>query len=130
MQALSLAVSAEEWPHEDPTSPLNGLTGPAHETWLEFLSGVCLLQRVDMRAADLTPEQSLALYLNLYHCLLIHAQLAVGPPSSFFKWSGFFTTCSYEAFSDLISLAELEHCILKAGKCVSPSYQSLILSIF
>ena len=28
---------------------------------------------------------------------------------------GFFSMCSYEAFGDVISLAEIEHCVVKSG---------------
>jgi hypothetical protein len=40
-----------------------------------------------------------------------------GPPAGAFKWPGFFSVCAYEAFGDIFTLAELEHCIVKAGAC-------------
>lgn len=61
-------------------------------------------------------DESACLFLNLYHCLLLHAFLVVGVPTTLFKWPTFFGSYSYEAFGDVFSLAELEHCIIRAGE--------------
>ena len=83
--------------------------------WVDFMDGVSLLQCIDLSEMDKTSPEATCLFLNLYHCLLIHAYLVVGLPNSLFKWSNFFRFCSYEAFGDIFSLAELEHCILRGG---------------
>lgn len=84
--------------------------------WVDFMDGVSLLQCIDLSLVDKSSPQATCLFLNLYHCLLIHAYLVVGLPNSLFKWSNFFRFCSYEAFGDIFSLAELEHCILRGGE--------------
>lgn len=84
--------------------------------WVDFMDGVSLLQCIDLSLVDHTSPEATCLFLNLYHCLLIHAYLVVGLPNSLFKWSNFFRYCSYEAFGDVFSLAELEHCILRGGE--------------
>jgi hypothetical protein len=53
------------------------------------------------------------MFLNLYHLMIIHSFLVMGPPSSAYKWVGFFSCMSYEAFGDIFSVSELEHCILR-----------------
>eukprot|EP01032_Pedospumella_encystans_P010838 gene10838-12651_t len=92
--------------------------------WVDFMDGVSLLQCIDLSEMDKTSPEATCLFLNLYHCLLIHAYLVVGLPNSLFKWSNFFRFCSYEAFGDIFSLAELEHCILR-GAMSRPSINFL-----
>lgn len=53
--------------------------------------------------------------MNLYHCLLLHAFLVVGPPNSVYKYSSFYNVYAYEAFGDIFTLSELEHNIIKSG---------------
>jgi hypothetical protein len=85
------------------------------QLWLDFMDGVSLLQCIDLSLKDNSSPESACLFLNLYHCMLLHAYMVVGLPNSLFKWSNFFRHCSYEAFGDIFSLAELEHCIMRAG---------------
>jgi hypothetical protein len=65
---------------------------------------------------DPTSPEALCMFLNLYHCMLLHAYMVVGLPNSLFRWSAFFRNCTYEIFGDIVSLAEMEHCVLRAGK--------------
>lgn len=88
----------------------------AQELWVDFMDGVALLQCIDLSIIDNTSPEAACLFLNLYHCMLLHAYMVVGLPNSLFKWSNFFRNCSYEAFGDVFSLAELEHCILRSSK--------------
>jgi Protein of unknown function, DUF547 len=81
--------------------------------WIEFLDGVSLLQAIDLKYSGLGSEELLCLMLNVYHCLLIHAFLVVGVPNGASKWRSFYCSSSYEAFGDVFSLIELEHCIIR-----------------
>ena len=56
--------------------------------WVEFMDGLSLLQRADISALPLASDELLCLFLNLYHLLLLHAFLVVGPPDSQSKWNG------------------------------------------
>eukprot|EP01035_Chromulina_nebulosa_P018317 gene18317-24004_t len=47
--------------------------------------------------------------------MLLHGFLVMGVPDSVFKWGKFFGTVAYEAFGDIFSLVELEHCIIRYG---------------
>jgi len=94
--------------------------------WVDFMDGVSLLQCIDLSLVDHSSPEATCLFLNLYHCLLIHAYLVVGLPNSLFKWSNFFRFCSYEAFGDIFSLAELEHCILRGGEFNFKNIDALI----
>ena len=65
------------------------------QLWSEFTAGVCLLQRIDLASLELSFEELLCIYLNLYHCLLTHAFLIIGPPASIFKWPVRYTYILY-----------------------------------
>jgi len=85
------------------------------ELWILFLNSVCVLPSVDLTTFNLTENEKSCIFLNLYHILLLHSFLVIGAPSTLFQWSSFFSTYAYEAFGDIFSLAELEHCVIKAG---------------
>lgn len=87
------------------------------DLWLSFMDGVALLQAIDLQQLpnNLSNDEALCLFLNLYHCMLLHSFLVIGTPTSLFKFQSLFRNCSYEAFGDIFSLAELEHCIIRAG---------------
>lgn len=105
-------------------------TNDIQHLWMDFMNGTCMLQRINLTSASsdaanstsvsdnaaLSNEHVLAMYINLYHCMLLHAFLVVGPPTHALKWPSFFMSMSYHAFGDIFSLAELEHCIIKKGK--------------
>jgi len=85
--------------------------GGANETlqdsYTSFMNGVALLQRIDLSAIAMTEEERLCLFLNLYHCMLLHGFLVVGVPNTSFKSTFFFNSCAYEAFGDVFTLSEL-----------------------
>eukprot|EP00977_Amphora_coffeiformis_P020520 scaffold8332_cov172-Amphora_coffeaeformis.AAC.2 len=62
----------------------------------------------------LPEEGRLAFFLNLYHCMVMHAFLVIGPPGSGLKWISFFNNLAYEVGDDLFSISELEHCIIRS----------------
>lgn len=99
------------------------------ELWMDFMDGVALLQCIDLSILDNTSPEAACLFMNLYHCMLLHAYMVVGLPNSIFKWSNFFRHCSYEAFGDIFSLAELEHCIMRAGERPACAHSPLFACI-
>ena len=85
------------------------------ELWMYFMDSVSLLQSIDISSMDLSSDEAMCLFLNLYHCMIIHSYLVVGLPTTMNKWTGFFNHCSYEAFGDIFSISEMEHCIIRRG---------------
>lgn len=80
-----------------------------------FLDCVSILKEVDV-VNDLKNEQEkMTFFLNLYHCMTIHAYLVVGTPRSAFQWMNYFNMVSYQCSDDVFSLAELEHCVIRSA---------------
>ena len=74
----------------------------------------------------LDEQTRLAFFLNLYHTMIMHAYLVLGPPDSSFKWISYFNTIAYQCSDDIFSLTELEHCIIRAAM----NYPSQFVSKF
>jgi hypothetical protein len=91
------------------------------ERLVAFLDLCSLFKAIPLHALDLASDEALAFFLNTYHTLLQHALLLLGPPSSK-DWASFFQSVSYEIGSDVFSLNELEHCVLR-GKLSRPRAQ-------
>ncbi|GKY98391.1 hypothetical protein MPSEU_000796600 [Mayamaea pseudoterrestris] len=83
-----------------------------------FLDAAAKLKQADVR--DLSEESKRAFFLNLYHLMIMHAYLILGPPDWSLKWISYFNSIAYEVSDDIFSLAELEHCILRS-KMSQPS---------
>ena len=62
------------------------ITNDIHNLWIEFMDGISLLQCIDISSMDFTSNDMLCLFLNLYHCLLLHSYLIVGHPMNLLKW--------------------------------------------
>ncbi|CAM9822324.1 unnamed protein product [Phaeothamnion confervicola] len=101
------------------------------ERLVSFLDGTTRLRMVSLEGLT-HHEQArrkllllllLALVLNLYHLMICHAYFVLGPPSSPLRWASYFCNVSYECGGDVFSLAELEHCIIRA--CMTPPRQFL-----
>jgi Protein of unknown function, DUF547 len=149
--------------------PNDFMTEEVQALWIEFMDGVALLQAADASSLRPDSDDALCMFLNLYHLMVIHSSLVMGPPCSAYKvcvdstyssslcfcpvsiffrllikcvsivfdcqsltlylhyslpyslsqWVGFFGCVSYEVFGDFISIAELEHCILRNGTAPS-----------
>ena len=57
----------------------------------------------------------MAFFLNIFHTLLLHALLVLGPPpADLRRWNSFFHKVSYECVGHILSLAEIEHNILRS----------------
>jgi len=52
-------------------------------------------------------------WVNVYHCLLVHAQLVAGQPRGLQQVVGFHNNSSYLVAGHVFSLVEIEHCILR-----------------
>jgi hypothetical protein len=89
-----------------------------------FLDSAAALKQASV---DGLPEDArLTFFLNLYHVMIIHAFLVLGPPDSSLKWISYFNNIAYQVSDDIFSLTELEHCIIRAKM----SYPSQFLSRF
>jgi hypothetical protein len=73
---------------------LASATAAPEQLWVDFMDGVALLQCIDLSIVDPTSPEAACLFLNLYHCMLLHAYMVVGLPNSIFKWSSFFRTAA------------------------------------
>jgi hypothetical protein len=77
-----------------------------------FLDSASELKRASVQ--NLSEAERLAFFLNVYHTMISHAFLVLGPPDSSLKWLTYFNNIAYEVSDDIFSLAELEHCIVRA----------------
>ncbi len=84
------------------------------ERLVAFLDLCSSFRVLPLHLLDLASDEALAFFLNIYHTLLQHALLLLGPPSSK-DWAAFFTSVSYEIGPDVFSLTEIEHCVLRGG---------------
>jgi hypothetical protein len=69
-----------------------------------------------LKCADLCgigPQALWGFWVNVFHALLIHAQLVLGKPRNLQNIVSFFNNCSYIVAGHVFSLAEIEHCILR-----------------
>ena len=55
--------------------------------WIELMDGVSLLQACSLSQMDPESDESLCMFLNLYHLMVIHSSLVMGPPCSAYKVS-------------------------------------------
>jgi Protein of unknown function, DUF547 len=76
-----------------------------------FLVSAARLKQAHVQ--HLPEEWRLAFFLNLYHLMVLHAFIVLGPPDSSLQWITYFNNASYEIADDVFSLAELEHCIVR-----------------
>ena len=90
----------------------------------EFLDCVAALKEAD--AHSLNEEGKCAFFLNIYHIMIMHSYIILGPPASGGEWISYFNNAAYQCSDDIFSLAELEHNILRAQM----NYPSNFLSRF
>jgi hypothetical protein len=89
-----------------------------------FLDCAAALKEAD--AHELNEDQRKAFFLNLYHVMIMHAFLVLGPPDSSLKWISYFNSIAYQCSDDIFSIAELEHNIIRSEM----SYPSQFFSRF
>jgi hypothetical protein len=93
-------------------------------TWLLFMDKISALSNIDIDYSTYDPgsNAAIAMFLNLYHTMLLHSFLAVRTPSSALNWPSLFNCCAYEAFGDIFSLSELEHGVIRNGKFLGVAF--------
>jgi len=79
--------------------------------WLRFWDLIAQLQNVCL--VGISEAQKMAFFLNIYHVMVIHGCLMFGPPPAWNHWNAFFNNISYIVGFELVSIAEVEHCILR-----------------
>ncbi|GAX11977.1 hypothetical protein FisN_8Lh072 [Fistulifera solaris] len=87
-----------------------------------FLEAAALLK--DTTTNHLTEEKKLAFFLNLYHVMISHAFLVLGPPNWGLVWINYFNNVAYQVGDDVFSLTELEHCIIRANMAAPSQFLS------
>jgi len=92
-------------------------------TWVSFLDDISLLQTLNL--SPLSERERAALLLNLYHAMVLHGCLVLGPPPAWTNWNNFFNNISYLFAYEVVTIAELEHNILRA-QMSRPSSFSMI----
>jgi hypothetical protein len=98
--------------------------GPNDSDLRGFLDCTAALKEADTHG--LNEDQRKAFFLNLYHVMIMHAFLVLGPPDSSLKWISYFNSIAYQCSDDIFSLAELEHNIIRSEM----SYPSQFFSRF
>ena len=76
-----------------PMSPLGLSDDPHHDfmtdevqsLWIGFMNGVSLLQAADVSQLNPNSDEALCMFLNLYHLMVLHSSLVMGPPCSAYK---------------------------------------------
>jgi len=81
-----------------------------------FLDDSCRLKHLNLDEVDVESTEALCFFVNLYHALLKHALLILGPPSSRSEWNIFFLSASYEVGEEVFSLVELEYCVIRGRR--------------
>lgn len=98
--------------------------GPNDADLMDFLDCAAALKNAD--ANDLSETERLAFFLNVYHVVIMHAFIVLGPPKSGLDWLTYFNNFAYQCSDDVFSLTELEHNIIRAEM----NYPSQFLSRF
>jgi len=81
--------------------------------WVKFWDDISLLQVIDL--SSLTESQRMAFFLNLYHVMVLHGSLLYGPPPVWNHWNAFFNHICYVVNFEVMSIAEIEYCILRSA---------------
>jgi hypothetical protein len=79
--------------------------------WMLFLDAISVLQIINFY--DLNEAERAAVMLNLYHLMVVHASLILGPPVSRASMQSFSFNTAYIVNFDMISIVEIEHNILR-----------------
>lgn len=93
--------------------------------WQRFWDDISLLQAVNL--INLTDAQRLAFFLNLYHVMVLHGCLMFGPPPAWNHWNAFFNNISYVVSFELVSIAEIEYCVLRAAMAKSSLFTAVAM---
>lgn len=61
-------------------------------------------------------KEAMAFYLNLYNCMVLHAEVEVGHPGGMLERRRFYGKCCYQIGDCLFSLNDIEHGILRCNR--------------
>ena len=64
----------------------------------------------------------IAVFLNVFHAMVLHGMLILGPPASWSSWPSFFNFFSYIISYDFVCISEFEHNILRYSNNISHRY--------
>jgi hypothetical protein len=79
--------------------------------WIKFMDEISWLQTINV--STLSENDRIAFFLNLYHVMVLHGSIVVGPPPAWNYWNAFFNNITYLFGYELISIADIEFNILK-----------------
>ena len=96
--------------------------GPNDSKLREVLDCVAALKEAD--AHSLNEEEKCAFFLNIYHIMIMHSYIILGPPASGSEWISYFNNVAYQCSDDIFSLAELEHNIIRSEMCYPSNFLS------
>lgn len=93
---------------------------PATSELIAFADSTCLLKAV--RFDGWQDAETLAFWLNVYHCLLLHGWLLLGKPESRMELKRFHNRVSYLVALRPVSLREIEQVILRIPQVEGKSH--------
>lgn len=86
--------------------------------WVDFLDELSCLQVVDI--GKLSEAERACFFLNVYHTMVIHGSLVLFPPQTRSNWEPFFHDVAYLLSFNVLSIAEIEHNVIKACMAKPP----------
>jgi len=111
--AVAVALRLSFVAHDEPES---------RQALVAFLDAAAAIKRCSL--TSLSESERICFALNLYHLMISHAHLVLGPPRSSYHWATFATTVAYQCADDVFTSAELEHCLIRAGMSAPSAYIS------
>jgi hypothetical protein len=93
--------------------------------WVRFWDELSLLQTISL--VGLSEPEKMAFFLNLYHVMVVHGSMVFGPPPTWSHWNAFYNHITYIVAGELVSIAEIEYCILKANMSRSYMFASVAM---
>lgn len=79
--------------------------------WVRFMDEVSWLQTINV--SKLNENERISFFLNLYHIMVLHGSLVVGPPPAWNYWNAFFNNITYLFGYEIVSIADIDHNILR-----------------
>ncbi len=79
--------------------------------WVKFLDEISLLQTVNVSL--LSERERVVFFLNLYHVMIIHGHMTIGPPPAWNYWNAFFNHITYLIGYEVVSVADVDHNLLR-----------------
>ena len=94
---------------------------PKHPLFSKYIQLIAELKRV--RLEETSREEKLAFFINIYNAMVIHACIAVGPPTNLWKRYKFFNSVTYVIGGYSYSLNDIENGILRANRKAIGSFK-------